>query len=252
MSWGCFETYQYKIFPIGVLGEDSIITIDFDIKRTHIRGYNNRNKIKIKPTEKGHFADMMFVLYSRISIYDKHQNRISSTIVDTVISIGRHYDIVLKEEHARVFESVLYKFSNIDLFKNTYISFCDFQRNCKQLVISHDTTLNENFVTHKSKKYIFNRLSDTIQNTFNSPYHSTNALYYRISSVRIFKSKNIELLVFHLGNGHELGFDDAENPWIHKEYEFKLTFEDIKNSTFEEPLLHHGYGLDAFVVKESP
>ncbi|MFP5471735.1 MAG: hypothetical protein ACLGGV_09075, partial [Bacteroidia bacterium] len=77
-----------------------------------------------------------------------------------------------------------------------------------------------------------------------------------ISSIRIFKNKYIELVIFHLemGEFHNTYYneDGSEEVITKNEYEFKLTFDDIKNSTYEEPLLYHGFGLDTFVVKESP
>jgi prephenate dehydratase len=44
--------------------------------------------------------------------------------------------------------------------------------------------------------------------------------------------------------------DGSEEVITKNEYEFKLTFDDIKNSTYEEPLLYHGFGLYVFVVKD--
>ena len=53
----------------------------------------------------------------------------------------------------------------------------------------------------------------------------------------------------HLATGHEISLAEDGEITLAKEYKPTFAFTDIKKSNYIEPLLHHGYGFDTFIVK---
>lgn len=252
------NAYQFKIFPVGV-SQDKIVTVDVQIRRTSQDEGNRWLKLGLEKTE---IWVEMWILYSYISTYDKNQKLISSTPLDTTFSIGKTYADTLDKTYQRGLKRIATGFSDIEYFKPEYISFCDFQQECNLVKIQSDTTSNKDYVVYEGKKYQIVIVQDTSYYGFGrSPYHPKTITGLYINSIRIYKTKTITLLISHLATGHEISMgwitSDPEKAakiedveiLLAMEHKPNLTFTDIKKSTYEEPLLHHGYGFDIFIIK---
>lgn len=257
-SFACLNTYQFKIFPVGV-SQDKIITVDVQIRRTSQVEGNRWLKLGLEKTDEW---SEMWILYSYVSTYDKNQKLISLTPLDTTYSIGKHYTDTLDKAYQNGLKIIAKEFTDLEYFKPEYISFCDFQQKCNIVKIQSDTLSNKDFVVYEGKKYQTDIVRDTSYYGFcRSPYHPETITGLNINSVRIYKTKTMTLLITHLATGHEISMgwitsdpkkagktEDGEIS-LAKEYKPNLTFTDIKKSTYEEPLLHHGYGFDIFIIK---
>ena len=257
-SFACLNTYQLKIFPVGV-SQNKIITVDIQIRRTSQVEGNRLLKLELEKTDEW---GEMWTLYSYVAKYDKNQKLISLTPLDTTFSIGNTYADTLYKTYQRGLKMIATEFTDLEYFKPDYISFCDFQHKCDIVKIQSDTLSNKDFVVYEGKKYQTDIVRDTSYYAFGrSPYHPETITGLYINSVRIYKTKTLTLLITHLATGHEISMawitsdpkkagkiKDGEIA-LAKEYKPNLTFTDIKQSTYEEPLLHHGYGFDIFIIK---
>jgi hypothetical protein len=257
-SSACLNTYQFKIFPIGV-SQGKIITVDVQIRRTSQVEGNRWLKLGL---EKADEWSEMWILYSYISTYDKNQKLISLTPIDTLYSIEGTYSDTLDITYQRGLKKIAAEFTDVEYFKPEYISFCDFQQKCNLVRIQSDSVSNKDFIVYEGKKYQTDILRDTSYYGFGkSHYHPETITGLYINSVRVYKTKAITLLVTHLATGHQISMgwitsdpkkvDESENGqvWLAKEYKPDFSFTDIKKSTYREPLLHHGYGFDLFIIK---
>jgi len=248
ISFACLNAYQFKIFPVGV-ADDKIVTVDFKIHRAD----------NWPDDEFG----MQWFLYAYISTYEQNQKLIKATPFDSVNVKSDNYLEKLKEVYDVAFAKIQKDFPSIELFMPKYISFCDFQKKCKLLEVDIRINYDEDIglsidtatVKYRNKKYELNILKDSLYYGFNGvrEYYQTPN---EISSYRIYETKKIKLIAFHLAAGDLIlyraaGMIDLDEKDIPsgKEYKPNLKFKDIKKSVYEEPLLHHGYGFDAFIIE---
>jgi hypothetical protein len=257
-SFACLNTYQFKIFPVGV-SQDKIITVDVQIRRTSQVEGNRWLNLGLEKTDEW---SEMWILYSYVSAYDKNQKLISLTPLDTTYSIGKNYSDTLDKAYQNGLKKIANEFTDLEYFRPDYISFCDFQQKCNIVKIQSDTLSSKDFVIYEGKKYQTDIVRDTSYYGFGrSPYHPETITGLYINSVRVYKTKTLTLLVTHLVTGHEISMgwitsdpkkagktEDGEIS-LAKEHKPNLTFTDLKKSTYEEPLLHHGYGFDIFIIK---
>jgi hypothetical protein len=252
------NTYQFKIFPVGV-SQDKIVTVDVQIRRTSQVEGNRWLQLGLEKTDEW---SEMWILYSYITTYDKKQKFISLTPLDTTFSIGKTDADTLDKTYQRGLKKISAEFSDIEYFNPEYISFCDFQQKCNLVKIKSDTVSNKDYVVYEGKKYQTDIVQDTSYYGFGrSPYHPEAISGFYINSVRVYKTKTVTLLIAQLATGHEISMgwitsdpkkagktEDGEIS-LAKEHKPNWTFTDIKKSTYEEPLLHHGYGFDIFIIK---
>ena len=247
--FACLDARQYKIFPVGVIN-DQIVTIDANLRRTHSRLPQNNENIRT--------PDVMWIIKSYVSVYDKHQNLICRKPIDEIEVFQRKYLSALQSLFNEGMQDIRQEYQDIDYFETEYISFCDFQKNCRLLKVEHDTLNEKDFLVYKSKKHAIN--FKEYNNYYNSALFTSNLMAYHLSSVRIFKTKTIELVIGHLETGHEISMgwitsdpnkkpkDEYDTVILAKEHTPKIPFDTLETSAYEEPLLHHGYGFDFFVV----
>jgi hypothetical protein len=250
------NAYQFKLFPVGIL-QDKIITVDVQISRTSQVEGNRWLKLGLEKTDEW---SEMWILYSYISTYNKNQILISSTPLDTTYSIGKNYSDNLDRAYQSGLKIIAKEYPDLEYFRPDYISFCDFQHKCNIVKIQSDTISNRDFVIYDGKKYQTDIVRDTSYYGFGrSSYHPETITGLYINSVRIYKTKTLTLLVTHLATGHEMAWitsdpkkagktEDGE-VILAREHKPNITFTEIKKSTYEEPLLHHGYGFDIFIIK---
>lgn len=272
MSYACLNTYQFKIYPVGV-SNGNIVSVDVQIRRTSRAEGNRELNLGLKDNGK---VEEMWILYSYISTYDKHQKLIANRPIDTTYCIDLNYTNTLNSTYLRGFKDIEERFPEIDFFNPDYISFCDFQQACNMVEIGSDTVLNEDYIIYDEQKYpveIEKITQDKLQYRLDNgkgAYEMTDIQSLYINSVRVYKSKTMTLVINHLASGHEIIMENREtksNPNIivdysninvdynnkqetrRKEYNPKIEFTDIRKSTYQEPVLHHGYGVDVFIVK---
>lgn len=258
-AFSCLNTYQFKIFPVGVHLE-KIITVDVQIRRTsHDEG---SRWLGLDLDDPGRMQ-AMWILYTHIASYDKNQKIQTLTPVDTVYTIGKNYTETLLDAYQTAYNSILKQHPSIELFAPEYISFCDYQKKCDLLSVTHDTLQNSDYLTFETTKYPVAIISDSTYYAFNnSPYYSGSTAWLYTSSVRIYKTATMTLVMTHLETGHEIAMgwitddpnklpeEEGDPVIVSREHKPDFEFKDIKKAVFKEPLLHHGYGIDLFVVKE--
>jgi len=253
-SFACLNTYQLKIFPVGT-DSTGILTVDVEVLRTSQWEGNRWYKLGIdKPGE----WEEMFILKAAISTYDYKQKLVSCQPFDTAFSMGPHYLDTLQKVFAAGMEMILKSHKTIELFTPVSISFCDFQHTCKRAGVQYDSTAGKDYIFFKKKKSELLVLKDSTYYGIQTSVENTADLY--ISSVRIFQTKAITLVMTHLETGHEIMMglissdpkkdtteygDRVRHPREHKP---GFAFTDIRKSTYEEPLLHHGFGMAVFAV----
>ena len=254
-GFACLSTIQYKTFPIGTIGNE-IITIDAYISRS---GYVDRS-------EKNEFAlpKTMWSITSYISVYNENQVLISTELIKNGEIINEKYLSLLKKMYIKGIELVKSKYKKIEYFSPEYISFGDFQKKCEKLELKNDKLNKTDFLVYNGKKYpISLKTLKGYENYKKSMLFSDNLASYLISSVRIYKTKRIELIIGHIETGHEISMGwITDNPnkkpknendivICAKEHKPEFDFNKLENAVYEEPLLHHGYGFDFFIVNKT-
>lgn len=242
----CSSTTQHKSFPVG-LSDNIFFSIDFVIKRADYFEENNESKHKIK-----------WILRSFISEYNLNAKLIAKKEFEVKDIFSSNYSSLLKEMYLKGFNNLKQK--KLEYFETDYISFCNYQKKCKKLSFVHDTITKKDFFIYKDKKVEMD-LEPFIPYE-EKPLNSYNLIAYYISSIRIFKSNKIELIVPHLESGHEISMgwitnnpnkkkkDEHDVVIYLKEEKPEFNFSDIVNSTYQEPLLHHGYGFDFLMINK--
>lgn len=241
------------------MSQEKIVTVDVQIRRTSTYEGNRSLNLGLENVKPG---NEMWILCSYISTYDKNQKLISLTPLDTTFSIGKTYADTLDKTYQCGLKRIATEFTDVEYFKPEYISFCDFQQKCNLVKIQSDTVLNKDYVVYEGKKYQTYIVQDTSYYGFGrSPYHPETITGLYINSVRVYRTKTMKLVIAHLATGHEISMGWITNDpkkagkteygeiTLSKEYEPDFAFTDIMKSTYVEPLIHHGYGFDIFIIE---
>lgn len=258
--FACLHAYQFKVFPVGTVGEE-IITADFILER--IDTYSGAKRYKFtNPSDKQEMSPM-WVLKSFISVYDKNQKVIHNTALDTSYIIDSEYGDSLNVMYMRAYAEIKSRHKSIEIFKINYFTFCEYQNQCAKVEIGYDTATLSNYFISDDKKYTVTAFSDTVYYAVpeQNPYPAEFS-YFTVNSVREYKNKKRTLLIAHICMGDALGVvyttdkklvgtkDENENEYVlSKEHEPDFKFKDITSATYDEPILHHGFGVDLFIVK---
>ena len=260
-SFACLNTYQFKMFPVGIYN-DTILTVDVQIKRTSQVEGDRRLKLGLDSIDEW---SEMWIINAFISKYDKNQRIFEKERIGATYSIGKNYLDSLQMIYLKGFDKLSNKYSELEIFKPTYISFCDFQQKCELIKLSNDNIYDMDYLIYSEKKYPIDIIRDTSYYAFGkSVYHPDDISGLYINSIRIYTVDDFQLIITHLATGHEIGMgwitSDTE---VYKENQAKeepislakerkpeIDFNEIRLSVFEEPLLHHGYGFDIFIIKK--
>ncbi|CAL2076090.1 conserved exported protein of unknown function [Tenacibaculum sp. 190524A02b] len=227
-SFACLSAEQFKIFPFGV-NKETIVTFDVYISRD---SYLKTDKDSFK------FPNVSWELKTYISVYNS-DTTLKSTKEFYSKSIEKEtYLEELNRIYLKAYKTVKQQYKAINLFKPEHISFCGFQKKCNILYVENDTILNKNYLVYKDKKQSIslNKFSSYKK----SMTFSDNLTFYNLSSIRRFTTKGIQLIIGHL----EMG----QGTSIANEKKQAIKFDTLINTIYEEPLLHHGYGFDFFIV----
>ena len=203
----------------------------------------------------------MWILVAHISRYDFSQSLLATTTLDTLYAVGDHYLDTLNNIYQNSLDEIKSQYPQITLFQPDCISFCDWQRNCKLVQAHYDSLKSQNFLIYEGTPYQIDILGEHSYYGFGkSPYHTNVITRQHINSIRVYKSAKVEIVLAHWASGHEIGMGwITDNPslvdstsfppiTLSEEYTPEFRFDDLKSCTYEEPLLHHGYGVDLFLV----
>ena len=259
VSFACLNTYQFKVFPVGVSNKQ-IITVDVIVKRTSQEEGNY--KLKFGLTDYKKFDDM-WILYSSISTYDKNQKLLSNIPMDTVYALGESYTDTLNKTFLEGVTRIENEFTDLEYFTPEYISFCDFQQKCNRVQVKTDTVLNRDYIIFDGETYQIELKKERSEYNITQDKGSLGpfeSLY--VNSVRVYKTTHLTLCVNHIRIGQyalistrKTNSNNSEttrrNRYIPKEHRPDVEFTTLKTSTYQEPVLHHDYGFDVFIVEQS-
>ena len=238
-AFGCLNTYQFRVFPIGH-DKGQIVTLDYKVYRTSQIEGSRRVDFALDSTK---MTDVMWILIGNISHYDYNQQLIKTSTFDTILSLDRFYLTELSISFKKGLKLIKNDYSELDFFEPIDIYFCDYSDSCSIAKITIDTIQGASFIkTHDLNFEITVIKNQDFYGFDNSPYFGNNLKGMNFNSVRTYKSKEFELIVFHTATGMKLKKADENDPII--------DFQNIKESYFHEPVLHHEYGIDLFVIKK--
>jgi hypothetical protein len=239
-SSACDNAEQLKLFPIGI-HNNTVISVDVKIIRRFAGEVARKYNLTISDSIRHHSG---FFFQTRLSIYDLNQKLISSKIIDSTYAIGRSYLEELSKSHNKVLKLILKKHPTIELFEVKYLSFCDFQNKCNYLSKEYDTLAKTTSLNYKNQKYDLAVFKDKKNYYLNDDYLEYPAPDFTISSIRIYETKKMKLVIAHLGT-EETQTVLAALP--SKEYKNEeIDYSSIKTFVYQEQLNHHGEGMDVF------
>ncbi|WP_299116009.1 hypothetical protein [uncultured Winogradskyella sp.] len=248
-AFACLSAKQQKLFPVGVI-DDSIIFIEVHLYRTHDIDKNDKSK---------NMMAMKWKVKSYVSIYNKFHKLISQTEIESSEIKGRSYLPLLQSTYTKGLAQIKSIYKSLDYFKAEYLSFCDYQKKCKRLEIHHDSITKKDTFKYKKQDFTI-ELSDNQKDEKSETFVGHLSSYF-LNSVRIYKTKDIELIIGHIATGHEVSMGwITDNPNkkpnkfgdpIHKAepYHPDFEFKELRTAVYEEPIMHHGYGFDLFIIK---
>ena len=272
----CANAYIFKVFPVGIIN-DTIISIDVQIHRSDNFYILDDNGLPIEE-EDGY---LFWILRTYISKYDKQQQLFSSEMVDSVRFAKYEYKQELEKSYQLAFHKI--DKQNLALFNCEYISFCGYQHSCELVALNEGKIVYRNqeyslpILDVKNKYYFgfdqfyfpdyssYDEDDDYLASEEGIEIYNNLINGFAISSVRKFSTQGYELIVSHLQRGHELAMNwithDGNDPRLTDDestenfaiymYEY-IPKDDIQyinhNILYEEPLLHHGYGFDLFII----
>jgi hypothetical protein len=239
----CGEAHQNRLFLIGKSDANYVFF------ETHLHRKDSRTMFSKSYSWEG-------ITY--LKTYDKFNNQISSTPIDTLIDVqDLVYDTVIKHSFKKCI-NLAQSLPNIKFASIEKFIFADFERKCSIITLVIDTLSNQSYLIWKKKTYpisILNDSSSIAQNYTerfkNDDIHSLYiSMYYEvyISSVRIFKIENEKILIAHLAGG-ERPFGPNGDEYKGKEYKPTFKYGENQHTYFQEPLIYHGNGFDFFIIE---
>lgn len=248
----CLAAHQYKIFPIGIQ-DQQLITFTAYIHRLDF--------VDKTDAEKFNGPEIGWSIEYYMSTYNLKEQLISKTKTEKLIVESKHYVKELSEVYHKKLKAIVIQNKDIELLIPEYISFCDFQKKCNILTLKNNLRKQKDYLIYKSKKYPINL--NAFQEFKRSATFTDNLSAYHLSSTRIYKANNTEIVVGHVGTGHEISMgwitndpnkkpkDEYDVVILAKEHKPNIKFDRISETIYEEPLLHHGYGFDFLIIKET-
>jgi hypothetical protein len=259
-SQACLNTYQFKIFPVGMTS-DTIVTVDMQIRRTSQSEGNRWLKLGLDSADEW---TEMWMIDGFISKYDKTQHLLSKESIGFTFSLKESYLDTLQAFYQKGYASIHAMYPALKLFNPVYLSYCNFQQSCEYIKLTENALTKKSYFVYQDRSYQLSVLEDTSYYGFDQSGSSAiHILKYYANSIRVYKLDDVELVISHVATGHEISMGwivsdpkvaekmeaKGETAMLVKEYKPDIKFADITKSVYEEPLLHHGYGFDLFIVK---
>ena len=259
-SHACLNTYQFKIFPVG-MNADTIVTVDMQIRRTSQEEGNRWLKLGLDSADEW---TEMWMIDGFISKYDKTQHLLSKESIGFTYSLKESCLDTLQAFYHRGYTSIQTMYPSMKLFNPVYLSFCNFQQSCEYIKLTENALTKKSYFVYQNNSYLLSVLEDTSYYAFDRSNPSAiHILKFYANSIRVYKLGNVELVIGHVATGHEISMgwitsdpkvaqkmeEKDETVMLVEEYKPAIKFTDITKAVYEEPLLHHGYGFDLFIVK---
>lgn len=246
----CLSANQYKIFPIGIK-DTEIITLT-----AHINRYDSFDK-----NEEFKIPKIGWSIKYYIATYDLNGKLIFQDKTEKLIVESEHYNEELSKTYERKLKEIKLQNKNIQFFTPEYISFCDFQKKCNILTLKNNLKKEEDYLIYESEKHPISL--NAFQEFKRSATFTDNLSAYYLSSIRVYKSNNIKVVIGHVGTGYETSMgwitndpnkkpkDEYDVVILAQEHKPNFKFDQLSKTIYEEPLLHHGYGFDFLIIKET-
>ncbi len=259
-SQACLNTYQFKIFPVG-MHSDTIITVDMQIRRTSQAEGNRWLRLGLDSADEW---TEMWMIEGFISKYDKTQHLLCKESIGFTFSLEERYLDTLQSFYMKGYTSICTRYPAIKLFNPVYVSYCDFQQSCEYIKLTENALTKKSYFVYQNNSYLLSVLEDTSYYGFDQNEPSAiHIMKFYANSIRVYKLDDVELVIGHVATGHEISMGwitsdpkaakkmgkEGETAILVKEYKPDLQFTNITKAVYEEPLLHHGYGFDLFIVK---
>jgi hypothetical protein len=246
-GYSCFCAEHHRSYLLGE-NKDSIFVMQTELNRSD---YVDR---------KNTFAETQPYWYGSVFLvtYDKKLNVLSKVNwAETKILPDDNF--IEKLEQIR--QSMIQKLNENKTFSIAIpldISFCDFQKSCKEVQLYQDDTKEIYSLKYIGSNYEIKALKDTSNPIFDLFFYESykyksikDKLF--INSIRKYKLQKQQVIIVHLSSGSHIEssnnseFIPVLNP---KEYvpECISIFLD-KGTVFEEPVLTHGKGFDVMIIQ---
>lgn len=246
----CMHALQNRIFPLGWCNKGWVV-LETHLERNFMKS-DTAPGSKVKTGWRG-------IAYYKI--YKDASHTVSSTLLDSVklFDNGNYVVEVQKLVDKALVKAKLQK-SFFEVAPQS-IYYCDYTCNCSKVQLTFDTIQNQVWLQYPQGKkqevtvlhknaFILNQLFEDYFLFNNSGQILTTSLMQslNVSSVRKFKAGTKELTIVHLGSGERMPISETEYEQG-KEYPGSEPFNNLHNSVYHEPLLHHGRGFD-FMITE--
>lgn len=247
-AFACGHAYHAKIFPVGMVG-DTLVAVDIIVHRYDY----------FPQDSEGNFygiGGLIYDLTAYINKYDSSQKLLSSVVIDS-LEAKENYLSAIKEIYKKSFDSVTANCKNIQLIKPVDIEVCAYDSICQGIQIEKDQIASYNGKEYKLHALVpsnweYFPLAITEDEMFDDEdgniFHRAMNLS-TISSVRKFEyANNQTLIILHLVAQSIL---EEMAPYYAKGNKQKRKrISDIKKVAYEEPMPHHGYGVDIFFIAD--
>lgn len=247
IGFSCFCAEHHRIYLLGE-NKDSIFVMLTEMNRSDFVDRKNT----MAETQPYWYGTVFLVTYDKdLNVLNKVYWNETKILPDD--------NFIEKLEDIR--QSMIQKLNENKAFSMAIpldISFCDFQKSCKEVQLYQDDSKEIYSLNYLGNNYEIKTLKDSSNPIFDLYFYESykyksikDKLF--INSIRKYKLLKHQVLVVHLSSGSHIEssnnseFIPVLNP---KEYvpECISTFLD-KGSVFEEPVLTHGKGFDVMIIK---
>ncbi|NDV77548.1 hypothetical protein [Dysgonomonas sp. 511] len=227
----CLNAYLFKVFPVGMCG-DTIVSVDFQIFRNmHFppagEDINSLGDI--------YSDEMNWYIKAYITKYDRFQNPLETIIADSVFLIQDDCETELKEMYRQIYKKIVSENTDLQLFKTTSFMWGKFSNKVKGIEIK------ENSIYYERQDYPVHISNDSTYYGSGSNGYLKVVIPSLIGTVRKYTLDDTELIVVHTQMGQKLG-KETDKP--------NITFSDIADAAYMEPILYHGNGIDYFITRQ--
>jgi hypothetical protein len=243
-AFGCLSASQNRVFPIGTIG-NKVIVAEFRLSRS--------DGVELsEPRWRG---------VNYIKAYDANMMELSSIIVD---SLGFFNDSLYLKVVSTSFKIAVEKarqtFPELVIANFNSLQHCDYQFSCFEYSLIFDSVSRKISIQIEDPKlYEISVLRDSTsiaESVYSqaNEYRESDLFDYLnrnlyISSVRTYIIGSQKVFVFHLGNGHVFeSVNGGFYPPGTKQSNSDFNPQNIENSVFINPVLHHGNGFDFIIV----
>lgn len=243
-AFACMNTFQRKIFPIGV-ADGKILALQVEILRTSIE--EGRFRYGLEAPDGSEYGIMWMLVSSQVEL-DKTGKSVFRGPVDTTFAISESYSAELADIFSAHLNQARADLPQLELFTPEYASDCEYQKTCERVTLISDSARKADFLLVEGKEIPAAGLAEAAKTSHERlSTEPPFALYLDISTVRIFNTSSLRIMVVHLGQGEDLYDEEyVQQP----EHKADFPFVQLENSTFEEPILHHAWGTDILVTLE--